>query len=317
MPRRSFRPQLTATRRPAGGPDKLGQGSTHTRGGLGWPCALSWRAGACVRPFRGRLGKTLLAALPASLLLVSGAQAYRPFDLTDAEVARRQNFEIEVGPAEWMGVGSEHSLRAPALSINYGVAKGLELSLEGANRVALEPAPHEPRARLEDIAIAMKQVLRRGSLQDAPGISVAMEDAILLPERGESHLGAAARMIASSAGRLGLAHFNVGAERRPERRDACSAGVVFEAGDKFGIAPAIELEVEAAHGAPAEHSATLGLIYVPGESTEYDLALRVARMGDENILEIRAGSTFQFSGRKALARATSTLGLPLPARRRH
>jgi len=258
-----------------------------------------------------------MIAVLLTALLASAAQAYRPFDLTDADVAKRHNFEIELGPAELIGVDAEHSLRAPNLSINFGLATGRELTLEGANRVALKATPGEPRAILEDVAFAFKQVLRRGSLQDESGPSLAMEDAVLLPERGENHLGAAASLILSSASKRGTTHFNVEAERLPEQRNAGSAGVIFEASDHFGIAPAVELKVEALKGGPPEHSVIFGLIYVPGEETEYDVAVRFAKAADERIFEIRAGMTWQMSLRRIMHEAREAVGISQPRRRRH
>ena len=254
-----------------------------------------------------------VVAVLFTALIAGVAHAYRPFDLTDADVATRHNFEIALGPAEYARVDAEHSLRAPNLSINYGLATGRELVLEGANHVALESTPGEPRMKLEGLAFAFKQVMRRGGLQDEPGPSIAMEDAILFPERGEKHLGAAVNLIASSASKLGTAHFNVEGERLAEGRNAGLAGVIFEASDHFGIAPAIELKVEAVDGGLPEHSAILGLIYVPGRETEYDVAVRLAQSGDERIFEVRAGMTWQVSAHEVLQKA----GLESPRRRRH
>ena len=258
----------------------------------------------------------MVAAL--STALISGsAQAYRPFEQTDAEVAKRHIIEVELGPAEFIGVGSDYALRAPNLTINYGFARGRELGLEGANHVALNRTPGEPRAQFEDVVIALKQVLRRGSLQDESGPSIAMENEILFPARGEKHLGAAAGLIVSAESRRGAAHFNIAGERLPEGRNAVSAGLIFEASDKFGIAPAIELKVDAVDGGLPAYSAILGLIYVPGQKTEYDLALRFARSGDEKIFEIRAGLTRQLSVHKMLEKAAAAVKLPRPRRRRH
>ena len=254
-----------------------------------------------------------VVAVMFTALIAGVAHAYRPFDLTDADVATRHNFEIELGPVEFVSVDSEHSLRAPNLAINFGLATGRELVLEGANHVVLESTPDESRMTLEGLAFAMKQVMRRGSLQDEPGLSIAMEDAILFPERGEKHLGAAASLIASMASKRGSAHFNIEGERLPEGRNAGTAGLIFEASDHFGIAPAIELKVEAVNGGLPEHSVLLGLIYVPGRETEYDVAVRLARSGDERIFEIRAGLTWQVSVHEVLQK----VGLESPRRRRH
>jgi len=251
-----------------------------------------------------------------AMLTAGVAQAYRPFDLTDAEVAKRHNFEFELGPAELTGVDAEHSVRAPVLSINYGLVTGRELTLEGANRVVLRSTPGEPRAQLEGVAFGLKQVLRRGSLQDKFGPSIAIENAVLFPERGEKHLGAAASLILSSASRPGTTHLNVEAERRPGGINAGSAGLIFEASDHFGVAPAMELKVEALNGGLPEHSVILGLVYVPGEEAEYDVALRFARSGDARIFEVRAGMTFQISVHTVIEKAEEAVGLP-PRRRRH
>jgi hypothetical protein len=261
--------------------------------------------------------KIAICVLLSSALAAGEAQAYRPFDLTDADVAKHRNVEIELGPAEFIGVDSEHSLRAPNFSINYGMSAGRELTFEGAHHVAFKPAEGEPRSQFEDVAIAMKQVVRRGRLQDVPGPSIAMENEVLFPARGEKHLGGAATLIVSSVSTRGSTHFNVEGARLPEGRNAGSVGMIFEASDKFGIAPAVELNVEAVNGGPPEHSVTAGLIYVPVEKTEYDLALRFARRGDEKIFELRAGLTWQFSGQKALREVASKMGLPPPRRHRH
>jgi hypothetical protein len=270
-----------------------------------WPARLEWPG-----------WKTATLAVVFTAFLAPAAQAYRPFDLTDADVAKRHIFEIEMGPAELIGAGSEHSLRAPNLSINYGLARGRELSLAGANIVTLNPVPGSSHTQLEDVAIEMKQVVRRGDLQDEPGPSVAMEGALEFPGSGEQHLGASAGLIVSSASKRRTTHLNVEGERQPDGHDAGSAGVIIEASDHFGIAPAIEVRAEVVDGGLPEQSVILGLIYVPGVQTEYDVALRLARRGDEGTFEIRAGLTWQFSARKALETAKAAVGIP-SRRRRH
>jgi hypothetical protein len=258
-----------------------------------------------------------MSALLSTALIAGEARAYRPFDLTDADVAKRRNIEVELGPAEFIGVDAEHSLRAPNFSVNYGIATGRELTFDGAHHIALNPEEGEPRSQFEDVGIAMKQVMRRGSLQDLTGPSVAIENEITFPGRGEKHLGAAAALIFSSASKRGSTHFNLEGERLPEGRNAGAVGMIFEASDKFGVAPAVELRVAAVDGGLPEHSVTAGLIYVPAEKTEYDVALRFARRGDEKTFEIRAGLTWQFSAQKVIEKVASKVGLPPPRRHRH
>ena len=48
------------------------------------------------------------------------AQAYRPFDGTDAAVAETGEVEIELGPVEYLRDGAERALLAPDVRINYG-----------------------------------------------------------------------------------------------------------------------------------------------------------------------------------------------------
>jgi hypothetical protein len=59
------------------------------------------------------------------------AVAYRPFDGTDAAVADAGQLEIELGPAEYLRVGSERTLFAPSARFNYGFAPGWEATVEG------------------------------------------------------------------------------------------------------------------------------------------------------------------------------------------
>jgi hypothetical protein len=59
------------------------------------------------------------------------AQAYRPFDGTDAAVADKDQLEIELGPAEYLRQGSERTLFAPDTRFNYGFAPGWEAVVEG------------------------------------------------------------------------------------------------------------------------------------------------------------------------------------------
>src|ERR1700722_6919106 len=57
----------------------------------------------------------LLLATPATAL------AYRPFDGTDAAVAEKGEFELELGPVGYYQVGQERDLVLPALVLNYGI----------------------------------------------------------------------------------------------------------------------------------------------------------------------------------------------------
>jgi len=72
-----------------------------------------------------------LAAETALFCWCGAAQAYRPFDGTDAAVAETGEVEIELGPVEYLRDGADRSLLAPNVRINYGFTPGWEASLEG------------------------------------------------------------------------------------------------------------------------------------------------------------------------------------------
>jgi hypothetical protein len=54
-----------------------------------------------------------VAALAAALTCSGEVEAYRPFDGTDAAVAETGEFEIELGPVEYLRDGAERALLAP------------------------------------------------------------------------------------------------------------------------------------------------------------------------------------------------------------
>src|SRR5215472_14675165 len=61
----------------------------------------------------------------------SEAEAYRPFDGTDAAVVETGEIEVELGPVEYLRAGAERALLAPDLRINYGFIPRWEAALEG------------------------------------------------------------------------------------------------------------------------------------------------------------------------------------------
>jgi len=113
------------------------------------------------------------------------ANAYRPFDGTDAAVAEAGEIEVELGPVEYLRDAADRSLFAPDLRINYGFAPGWEASLEG-------DVAHGLTAGIPGVSVVagealLKSVLREGSLQEKPGPSIATEFGILLPGINDEH----------------------------------------------------------------------------------------------------------------------------------
>ena len=74
-----------------------------------------------------------VAALAAAVIFwwCGIAQAYRPFDGTDAAVADTGDVEIELGPVEYQREEAERVLFAPDLRVNYGFRPDWEASIEG------------------------------------------------------------------------------------------------------------------------------------------------------------------------------------------
>ena len=116
------------------------------------------------------------------------ASAYRPFDGTDAAVADKDKFEIELQPAGLLKDASGKTLIAPAARFNYGYTENWEAVLEGQFENPLSPSGP---ASLTAAGAFLKGVLREGSLQDKTGPSVATEFGVLPPDsRGPSQFGA-------------------------------------------------------------------------------------------------------------------------------
>src|SRR5215470_10076711 len=107
-----------------------------------------------------------------SVTHVTAADAYRPFDGTDAAVAAEHEFELELGPLGYLREGSSKSLVVPAIVGNWGLAGERELVVEGKLfRPTDGSAADDARTSVGDTAISLKQVLRRGVLQDESGVS--------------------------------------------------------------------------------------------------------------------------------------------------
>src|SRR5512136_2936627 len=117
--------------------------------------------------------RTALCALGMLVLMSEPALALRPYDSTDADVAKQGEFELELGPVGWRREGSKTIEIAPAVIGNLGLAGGRELVIQGQREVTLDAEPGEPRSAIVDNGVFIKQILRQGSLQDASGPSIA------------------------------------------------------------------------------------------------------------------------------------------------
>src|SRR5215471_653014 len=105
-----------------------------------------------------------VTAWPAAVL------AYRPFDSTDAAVADKGAFEVELSPLTYRHDDDGTAWISPAARLNYGFAEDWEAVLEAK-------AAHfsHGRSQLEEAQFDLKGVLQEGSLQEKEGWSLATE----------------------------------------------------------------------------------------------------------------------------------------------
>src|SRR4051812_19352634 len=90
----------------------------------------------------------LVSALLAALLRASIAEAYRPFDGTDADVVEPGTFELELGPVHWYDRGGQQSLLAPVTVLNFGILPETELVVDFQGSIALGPLEGRPPVAL-------------------------------------------------------------------------------------------------------------------------------------------------------------------------
>ena len=239
--------------------------------------------------------KTAAVLAAAALLAFSGsvAQAYRPFNGTDAAVAAKGEMEIELGPVEYLRDGSERALFAPDVRINYGFAPGWEAVLEGMLAHGLTAGL--PGTSLLENGAFLKGVLRDGVLQEKPGPSVATEFGVLLPGINAEHgTGASLAGIVSQRGDWGTVHFNMAVALTREQHADYFVGVILEGPHDWPVRPVAEIFYERDVGLFRARSALVGAIWQVQDNIAVDFGLRGARVNDHTAGEIRAGVTFAF-----------------------
>src|SRR2546428_184862 len=116
---------------------------------------------------------------------------------------------MEVGAPGRRREGSKRIEVAPAVIGNFGLAGDRELVIQGQREVALDREPGEPRSAIADNGVFIKQVLRQGALQDAPGPSIATEYGLVLPSvHGEKGTGFSVAGIVSQRTETISVHLN-------------------------------------------------------------------------------------------------------------
>ena len=175
------------------------------------------------------------------------AFAYRPFDGTDADVAAEGEFELELGPAQYLSQPDGHYIVAPATVLNLGITRGFELVVDFKNFISIDSDPQQSRVRLLDTDIFIKSVLRRGVLQGDTGLSIALEAGPLLPEPGgSSNFGAQINLINSYKWTALTLHLNTSAAVSREHNFDGFASIIAEGPRDWVVRPVAELYVSGA-----------------------------------------------------------------------
>ena len=235
----------------------------------------------------------------ALLAYANLALAYRPFDSTDADVAHSGEAELELGPVQWLREGGKRFLEAPALVANFGFAKESELVVQGTHQIARDAEPGESRSGLVDDGVFVKQVLRRGSLQEETGPSVATEYGLLLPGvHGEHGTGYSLAGIVSQRWQAGTVHVNAAFARTREHEPDVFLGLIVEGPYGWRLRPVAEAFTDHTTGSPKVNSGLVGAIWRVRDGLSLDAGVRYAQSGAETLHEFRLGFTWAFSYRK-------------------
>jgi hypothetical protein len=241
-------------------------------------------------------GVRAVAALPQAALLAcwcGSAEAYRPFDGTDAAVAETGEVEIELGPVGYIRDGADRSLFAPDVRINYGFSPGWEASLEGD--VAHGLTTGTPVVSLIESEALLKGVLREGSLQEKSGPSIAAEFGVLLPGINDEHgTGAILTGIASQQWDWVTVHLNAQVALTREQHTDYFLDTIIEGPRDWVVRTVSEFFYERNIGQFQTRSPLIGAIWQVRDNIAVDFGVRGARVNDHSAGEIRAGVTFAF-----------------------
>jgi hypothetical protein len=225
---------------------------------------------------------------------VRPAQAYRPFDGTDAAVADLYETEIELQPFGYQKTGSQSTAIAPFVVYNYGFAERWELVLQTE---MLTPIVGGGQPSIAATGAFLKYVIIPGSLQEKSGngISVATEFGPLLPGiNADSGVGFSWAGIASQRWDWGTAHFNVEANLTRDHQAETFFSVILEGPRNWTVRPVMEVFYDKVWTEGESRSILLGAIWQVDKDLSLDAAYRYAVVDGRPVNEIRAGLTFAF-----------------------
>src|SRR5437773_4045176 len=223
------------------------------------------------------------------LPLAEPALALRPYDSTDADVAKQGEFELELGPVGRRREGSRRIAVAPAVIGNFGLEGDRELVIQGQRESALDREPGEPRSAIVDNGVFIKQVLRHGMLQGESGPSVATEYGVLLPSvNGEKGTGLSVAGIVSQRTETVSVHLNAALAWTREHEPDLFLAAILEGPYSWVVRPVAEVFGEQAAGSPRTTSGLIGAIWRFRDGLSFDIGIRMAHDdGHETIRELR------------------------------
>jgi hypothetical protein len=236
----------------------------------------------------GRSGPIITALIALTVLGASNAYAYRPFDSTDADVAACREIELEIGPFGYLSTVEGRFLVAPALIVNYGLSDRVELVAEGKHVRPLRRTTGS--GALEDAALSLKVLLRRGSLQERVGPSVAVEVAALLPVRGQPGTGTSITGIVSQQWSSATLHVNAELFLEPSGEVGGFGSTILEGPHRWRMRPVGEFGIE--QGTTNVVSGLGGAIWELQDHLSVDAGYRLAREDGAFTHEFRAGFTW-------------------------
>jgi hypothetical protein len=241
-------------------------------------------------------GRYLAGALICLALWPATVQAYRPFDSTDADVAGEGEVELEFGPAGYLHEGTGKFFVAPALIVNLGIRGDREFVVEGKAITPIGSASNGSQTVLGDTAVSLKQIHRKGSLQEAPGPSVASECSLLLPEvNGETGTGAGCTAIVSNRWSPVTAHLNAGLFLERDHSWNRIAGLILEGPHALAVRPAVEILSEHGSNGTWTDSILAAAIWRQSDHLSFDAGVRAGRREGQDFQELRLGLTWGFT----------------------
>ena len=144
------------------------------------------------------------------------------------------------------------------------------------------------------MALSVKHVWRRGSLQGDSGGSIASECGVLLPDQdAQSGTGWTCAGIVSNRWDSFVLHLNGRLTRTRTHSTTRSMGLIAEGAQTSTLRPVAELLGEWDSSGDWSRSILVGMIWRRSDALSFDVGARIGRSGEGRISELRAGLTWQ------------------------